>query len=146
MLFPIIKLTNSGLIPKLFLPHLPFHPRQVSPSGGLYLAAGFKVSSDLFIVQDAKDVVYGDGSVGLFDDVIGVQVKHCACGTARISASTTAQRLWEIFFNHGLFQALLVAEKALPRAAGRGVGVLLHAFVPVLHIGVVDADLDAHLG
>jgi len=45
------------------------------PSKGLHVAAQFKTSSDLFIVQDAKGVDHGDGSAGPFNDVVGIEVE-----------------------------------------------------------------------
>ncbi len=118
----------------------------MSPAECFNLASYFKVSSDLLISQDTEGIDDGDGSASPFDHIIWIQIEVLLVGHRQDNSFGPLHRLLKVFFNHSLFQPLLVAEEPFPRTSGRWVGVLFLQFIPVIHIGVVDTDLGSHLG
>ena len=116
----------------------------MAPAEALYLAAEFEIPPDLRVIQDAEAVDDGDGAAGHFDHFVGIEFQIGLMADGQDHRIGPLQGVLEVGLNPDFGELVLIPEEPRPGVARGGIGFLLLQFPPVLHVGVVDADLGPH--
>ena len=111
----------------------------------LHLAAELEVAADGIVIEDAEAVDNRDGAAAHLDYSVGGEFHVGLVAHREDDRVGVFQGRGDVLLDAQLGQAFLIAEESRPRVAGGGVALLFFQLPPVLDVGVVDADLRAHL-